>query len=199
VTSEPNREPNGEPSAGVIVGALADHHRRLVFAAVQLGAGSVAAVSAATQLTETQLTETQVAKAMGKLVELGVVKQGASGLEVAGHVFQAAARTALAQPSASVHDGLPNDVRQVMKAFVADGRLRSIPSSHSKRLVVLDWLAQLFEPGRRHSEAMVNLTLGQRHPDTAALRRYLVDEGFLDRADGWYWRSGGTISGPPEP
>ena len=156
-------------------------------------------MSAATQLTETQLTETQVAKAMGKLVELGVVKQGASGLEVAGHVFQAAARTALAQPSASVHDGLPNDVRQVIRAFVADGRLRSIPSSHSKRLVVLDWLAQLFEPGRRHSEAMVNLTLGQRHPDTAALRRYLVDEGFLDRADGWYWRSGGTISGPPEP
>jgi hypothetical protein len=31
------------------------------------------------------------------------------------------------------------------------------------------------------------------HPDYAALRRYLVDAGFLDRAGGEYWRSGGTI------
>jgi len=30
-------------------------------------------------------------------------------------------------------------------------------------------------------------------PDYAALRRYLVDEGFLDRADGVYWRAGGTV------
>jgi hypothetical protein len=40
---------------------------------------------------------------------------------------------------------------------------------------------------------MVNLMLGKWHADTAALRRYLVDEGFLDRADGVYWRAGGTV------
>jgi hypothetical protein len=40
---------------------------------------------------------------------------------------------------------------------------------------------------------MVNLILGKRHADTAALRRHLVDHGFLDRADGQYWRSGGTV------
>ena len=31
------------------------------------------------------------------------------------------------------------------------------------------------------------------HPDTAALRRYLVDEGILDREHGEYWRTGGTF------
>jgi hypothetical protein len=31
------------------------------------------------------------------------------------------------------------------------------------------------------------------HPDTAALRRYLVDEGILDREHGEYWRAGGTF------
>lgn len=31
------------------------------------------------------------------------------------------------------------------------------------------------------------------HPDHAALRRYLVDEGFMTRADGVYWRTGGRI------
>lgn len=81
----------------------------------------------------------------------------------------------------------------LLSRFVKDGRLMTIPTVHSKRLVVLDWLAQEFDPGRHYSEAAVNLILGQRHADTAALRRYLVDEGFLDRADGQYWRSGGTV------
>ena len=58
--------------------------------------------------------------------------------------------------------------------------------------VILDWLAQRFEPGRRYSERMVNLTIGQVHADTAALRRYLVDEGFMAREGGEYWRIGGT-------
>ena len=87
------------------------------------------------------------------------------------------------------------DVRKVMRAFVVDGRLTSIPTSHAKRLVILDWLAQLFEPGKQYSEKMVNLMLGQHHPDTAALRRYMVDAGFLDREAGEYWRSGGTVAG----
>ena len=86
------------------------------------------------------------------------------------------------------------DLDRVMRAFVVDGRLVKIPSSMAKRLVVLDWLAQRFEPGQRYSEQMVNLILGQVHPDTAALRRYLVDEGFLDREAGQYWRSGGSTS-----
>ncbi len=75
----------------------------------------------------------------------------------------------------------PHEVARVLRAFVRDGRLVSIPAVHSKRLVILDWLAQRFEPGRRYSESMVNLILGQVHPDTAALRRYLVDDGFLTR------------------
>ncbi|MBW3589609.1 MAG: DUF2087 domain-containing protein, partial [Actinobacteria bacterium] len=31
------------------------------------------------------------------------------------------------------------------------------------------------------------------HPDHASLRRYLVDEGFLQRSGGRYWRTGGTF------
>ncbi len=82
-------------------------------------------------------------------------------------------------------------------AFVRDGKLTQIPTNRQKRLVVLDWLAQEFEPGRRYSEPTVNSILGQRHADTAALRRYLVDEGLLDRAGGEYWRTGGTVELDP--
>lgn len=177
-----------QPTAAAIVGALADDARRSVFAAVQLGAATVDAVAAATGL-----SPAQVGKALGKLVEIGVVVGDGGALVVPAVVFQQAARSALARPAATEHDDQPAEARKVLSAFVVDGRLQSIPSSHAKRLVVLDWLVQAFEPGRRYSEAMVNLLLGQRHPDTAALRRYLVDEGMLDREAGEYWRSGGTV------
>lgn len=176
-------------SAGAIAGALADADRRSVFAAVQLGAAHVDDVVLATGL-----TAAKVGKALGKLVDVGLVSADGGRLVVAGEVLQQAARAALARPSPVEHDSLPAADRKVMNAFVVDGRLLSIPTSPGKRLVILDWLAQMFEPGRRYSEAMVNLTIGQRHADTAAWRRYLVDEGFLDREAGVYWRSGGSVA-----
>lgn len=74
-----------------------------------------------------------------------------------------------------------------------DGRLHTIPTRRAKRLVVLDHLAQCFEPGRTYTEAEVSDTLQRFHPDYAALRRYLVDEQFLAREGNVYWRSGGTF------
>ena len=73
------------------------------------------------------------------------------------------------------------------------GRLTTIPTKHSKLLVVLDHLAQEFEPGQTYPEAQVNTMLQRFHPDYAALRRYLVENGFLTREDSVYWRSGGTF------
>ena len=82
----------------------------------------------------------------------------------------------------------------VLRNFLAaDGRLHTIPTQAAKLLVVLDHLAQSFEPGRTYPEAEVNEILGRFHPDYAALRRYLVENQFLTREDGVYWRSGGTV------
>ena len=74
-----------------------------------------------------------------------------------------------------------------------DGRLHTIPSKHGKLLVVLDHLAQRFEPGRVYDESEVKELLTQAHPDHAALRRYLVENQFLTREESRYWRSGGTF------
>ena len=67
------------------------------------------------------------------------------------------------------------------------------PARRSKRLVVLERLAQEFEIGIRYPEAEVRVILERFHPDHAALRRYLVDEGFLGREQGVYWRTGGRV------
>jgi hypothetical protein len=77
--------------------------------------------------------------------------------------------------------------------FDAQGRLVTVPAKRGKRLVVLDHLAQRFEPGERYSETEVNNRLREAHDDVAALRRYLVDEGFLSREAGVYWRTGGSV------
>jgi hypothetical protein len=77
--------------------------------------------------------------------------------------------------------------------FDAQGRLVTVPARRGKRLVVLDHLAQRFEPGERYSETEVNNRLREAHDDVAALRRYLVDEGFLSREAGVYWRTGGSV------
>ncbi len=85
------------------------------------------------------------------------------------------------------------DPAEVVGRFVQDGRLVIVPTKRSKLLLVLDHLAQEFEPGRTYVETEVNAVLATYHDDYAALRRYLVDEAFLTREGGVYWRSGGTV------
>ena len=85
---------------------------------------------------------------------------------------------------------------RVLGRFISGQRLSSIPSARSKRRIVLERLAQEFEPGVRYREPEVNFTLQLWHADYAALRRYLVDEGFMTRADGVYWRTGGRFADP---
>ena len=68
-----------------------------------------------------------------------------------------------------------------------------MPTKRAKRLLVLDQVAQAFEPGRTYREAEVDRILIGFHDDYPALRRYLVDEGFLTREENVYWRIGGTV------
>jgi len=81
----------------------------------------------------------------------------------------------------------------VLRTYFRAGVLREIPAKESKRRIVLERIAVEFEPGVRYSEQDVNAIVGRFHADHAALRRYLVEEGFLSRDHGIYWRSGGRV------
>jgi hypothetical protein len=181
-------------TAGDLVGLLAEEDRQRVVAALVLGATSLEDVTR-----RSGLDAPRAGKALGRLVDAGLVERASDGsLHLLGRAFALAARAAAAdarsgEPPDGVGPDTPAEVAKVLRAFVRDGRLVSIPTARSKRLVVLDRLAQEFEPGRRYPEATVNLMLARWNPDTAALRRYLVDEGFLDRDAGQYWRTGGTV------
>ena len=85
------------------------------------------------------------------------------------------------------------DEEAVLRAFFRDGRLTEIPVKASKRRIVLERIALEFEAGVRYDERSVNAIVGRFAIDHAALRRALVDEGFLAREAGVYWRSGGRV------
>jgi hypothetical protein len=91
-------------------------------------------------------------------------------------------------------DTILSGAPEQLRPFVSDGRIRAMPAKRVPRLLLLDQVAQAFEPGRRYDEAAVDGVLKTLTDDHAALRRYLVDEGFLSRTggDGTYWRSGGS-------
>jgi hypothetical protein len=74
----------------------------------------------------------------------------------------------------------------VLRAFFDGPRLRRIPSSRKKRVIVLRRLLERFAPGRAYPESEVNDLLREAHDDVATLRRELVDYRFMVRDRGIY-------------
>lgn len=174
-------------SASKLVGLMAEPERRRVIAALILSSGDIDHV-----VSSTGLGLRQAVDALDRLTTAGLVEIGSDGAYVLlEETFKLATRTTQQNPERNPETVLPDD--QVLNRSIVNGRLIRLPRKRSKRLVVLDYFAQLFEPGAHYSERQVNATLRAFDDDVATLRRHLVDEGFLDRADGAYWRSGGTV------
>jgi DNA-binding HxlR family transcriptional regulator len=70
-----------------------------------------------------------------------------------------------------------------------DGRLKVIPAQRKKRDVVLRHILKAFQPGVRYTEKQVNEILAGFHEDTATLRRELIMNKLMQRAEGEYWRT----------
>lgn len=78
--------------------------------------------------------------------------------------------------------------QHVLDSFFQDGRLKTIPAQRKKKRIVLQALAQQFEPHRIYPEGEVNAILARYHDDVCTLRRDLVGEGLLERDAQGYWR-----------
>lgn len=171
------------PDAAKIAGLLADPDRRAVVAALILGASDIDGV-----VERAGLDARAVHDAVARLVSGGLVVSRAGALVLLDASFGLAARGA-----ATVSEPASTPTEKILRSFVANDRLISIPVQRSKRQVVLEVIAQDFEPGLKYTEDEVNAIVGRWHDDYAAIRRHLIDESFLDRHDGSYWRSGGPV------
>ena len=82
------------------------------------------------------------------------------------------------------------ELERVVRTFIRDDRLVSIPAKPSKRNLLLPViLDRCFPEDRGYEEKEVNMRLALLHPDVAALRRYLVDGGLMTREGGVYRRA----------
>jgi hypothetical protein len=174
-------------NAETICRLLAEPARFKTYAAVALGARSPSDIAEASGL-----VARDVVRALSTLTQQGLVSRDDGGLSADLTVFQAAVRAGLTEPERVPLD--PDTERdQLLRAFIADGKLTSIPTSRRKRRVVLEHLAACFEPGVKYPEKAVDAILRAWYPDYASLRRYLIDEGLMAREHAIYWRTGGPV------
>jgi len=142
------------------------------------------------------LKEPTVSHHLAVLKQLDLVKLRADGIfhwyrlneEVLGKISRAVfSRDNIAKLAVSAEAA--GSERKVLDNFVDGERLREIPVSRKKRLVILKWLAGFFEPGISYAESRVNTILKLHHHDCATLRREMIGYGMLTREKGIYRRS----------
>lgn len=79
---------------------------------------------------------------------------------------------------------------QIEQFFRADGSLIAIPVKSSKKIAVLNRIAEELSPSVRYPERELNAIIAKYHPDTAAIRRHMIEYGILERdAGSVYWLS----------
>jgi len=146
------------------------------------------------------ITRRDAVRQLGLLQATGIVRGGdgrpyelrIDTLQALGRGLDAAEKAAEGREAAEVAaaSGLPPEEAKVLRAFIVDGRLASIPASERKRLVVLRYLReQCFAEDRDYPENEVNQRLALFHRDVASLRRYLVDTRLMTREAGIYRRA----------
>jgi hypothetical protein len=156
-----------------VMAALANQDARTAYAQVVLGEDVLPGVK-----------EQRRSRAIGILLEAGLVDQSGSG-----------ARTA---SDAIFRDLLTQQPRRQPKTgvdrFLRLGRIDRYPASAADRRELLAWIAaDAIRPGENLTERQVNERLLSYTEDVVLLRRYLVDFGLLERT-----ASGSSYSRPAD-
>jgi biotin operon repressor len=168
--------------------ALADEKRIKIMALLGERELSVEEIAAAVDL-----TAPTVSHHLARLREVGLVEvsheQYYSVYRVRMQPLLDALRSLSETPAPDLSEDLGKYDQKVLKDYLQDGKLKTIPAQRKKRDVILRFLAELFEPARRYSEKEVNLLIADYHDDFATLRRELIMSRLMQRENGVYWRT----------
>jgi hypothetical protein len=172
----------------VLCGLLAEDERLRTYAAVVLGATTPSEVAVASGL-----PARDVVSALRRLELGGLITIGGGRLSAVVTVFKDSVREHLPPAQPEEPPGPDRQKSTVLRTFIRDGRLLSVPTARARRRIVLEHLAACFEPGVRYPERAVDVILRAWYDDYVSIRRYLIDEDLLAREDGIYWRTGGYV------
>jgi len=79
---------------------------------------------------------------------------------------------------------------QIDQFFAPNGTLITIPVKPAKKIAVLNRIAEKLSPGSKYTEKELNSEIVRFHADTAAIRRYMIEYGILERdRQSNYWVS----------
>lgn len=142
-----------------------------------------------------QLKEPTVSHHLNKLKELDLVTMRSQGNI---HLYKLSVDT-LANLNQSLLDpqqitswtqDIPTDAweQKVLQNYLNGDRLKEIPASRKKRLVILQWLVDKFDLEKTYTEPEVNQILSQYHDDYATLRREFIGYQLMKRDRGIYQR-----------
>ncbi len=143
-----------------------------------------------------ELQPSTTSRHLSYLAHVGLVSARAEGYYSV-YRFEAAALEALAKrllaretlPAIAADVNLDAFDSKVLRDFsLLDGRLKTLPAQRKKMEAILRHAVTLFEFDVEYPEKEVNRILAQLHEDTATLRRELVDNKFMARDRGIYWR-----------
>jgi hypothetical protein len=184
--------PNAHDDAGVpvhasaLLAALSDPARLRVFAEIVLEEPADTQDQSTAQQARTR------EKAIARLESAGLLSSGADGPRAEIAAFQAALQE-VSRLLAHRHSPLVSVDTRVSSLF-KDGRLTVMPRPGILRSQLLNAIAMQVVPEGGLSERELDDRLAAIADDRAAIRRYLVDEGYLRRAadSSMYWRADAT-------
>lgn len=160
------------PHPNQLASSLADPDRLLLYAQV------VCAGTEGRSAAEINADGAKARKQLSRLLRDGLVRQDGQRVVAVPEVFGEATESQRAAATEPVD------------ALFHNGRLTSMPAKENLRQAVFARLTQrLFAPELEYTEKQVNLAIRTCYDDPSAMRRYLVEEGYLTReADGSRYR-----------
>lgn len=142
-----------------------------------------------------QLKEPTVSHHLNKLKELDLVAMRSQGNT---HFYQLNTNTLTSlnkslfssEQMASWTKDIPKLAwsEKVLQNYLNGDRLKEIPASRKKRLVILKWLVAKFELEKFYSELEVNQIVSKHYADYATIRREFIGYQLMQRDNGMYWR-----------
>lgn len=141
------------------------------------------------------LKEPTISHHLSELKGMGLVSVRAEGTsriyQLNAKALEALGKDIFAQPNlaALVSPSEMTEEEKVLRTWVKNGRIVDIPSQEKKKQILIRWLAGQIDPDRRWTEREFSQWLAGFNEDFAFLRRYLVDNGYMARENGVYWRT----------
>ena len=142
-----------------------------------------------------QLNPATVSHHLAQLTKAGLLKsqkdQYYQAYSLVGDTLQKQLAEVVFMPQPELAAEVEEDAyrKKVLETFIRRGRLTRIPAQHKKEQIILEKLAQEFEPGSSYTEREVNQILVEFYDDVAALRRGMIDHKLMTREEGIYRRT----------